>query len=701
MPAEGDLILGVRDLTVGYRHGNGWRDVVRRVSFDIAAGETLGLVGESGSGKSTLALAIMNLLPEEGAVRRGSIHFAGEDLLALGRPEMQRRWGARLALVPQDPMSALNPSIRVGEQMDEMLWQHRGLSGRQARAHTLRHLEAVQLADPERVATSYPHQLSGGMLQRVLIAMAMSLEPLLLVMDEPTSSLDVTTQAAILDLMRNLMRGRRTAVLYITHDLGVVARVSDRVAVLYAGDLMEMAPTGELFRRPLNPYTQGLLDSVPRLGQRKGQALLRAIRGSIPSADNMPEGCIFRPRCPLAIDVCLQDVPLYSVTDGAVDTARYSRCHRWDEIDAGEVSAHQPEPELAADGVSGSVANTDDTAADAVLEVQDVTVSYGPRRRLTRVLRKESADRNAVDGVSLTIRRGRTLGLVGESGSGKTTLARAIVGLTERSDGSIRLLGRPLPPGLKGRDPAVQRMMQIVFQDPEEALNPYHSIGEALCRPVMRLLRMPRHDAMRTVAEMLGAVHLSDDYAARLPGQLSGGEKQRVAIARAFAPHPNLLIADEPVSALDVSVQALVLNLLNELQAETDSSILFISHDLAVVAYVADDIAVLYKGQIVEDGTTDAVLSPPHHPYTGMLLASVPSLDTAIEFETPSHPAPDESSAFWQVPGPPGCRFRVRCPYFMKDLCADRPPPRRMHEETGKHIYCHIPPDELREKEGT
>jgi peptide/nickel transport system ATP-binding protein len=680
MSSTNSPILTVDDLTVAYGQNGHWQNAVRRVSFELGPGQTLGLVGESGSGKSTLALSIMRYLPEGGMVRHGSVHFDGLDLLAQSRSRMERLWGARLALVPQDPISAVNPTIHLGDQMNEMLIRHRGISQREARDHTLRQLEAVQLADPQRVVDSYPHQLSGGMLQRVLIAMAMSLEPLLLVMDEPTSSLDVTTQAAILDLLRELTRGRQTAVLYITHDLGVVARVADDIAVMYAGEFMERAPTAEMFRHPLNPYTQGLLDSVPRLGQRKAQAPLRAIPGSIPSLSDLPEGCIFRPRCPLAIDVCMTDVPFYRA-----DESRRSRCHRWDELAAGEVSARQPEPDIA------SLISPVREEGEPVLRVQDVSVRYERQRRFGGMLRKSQEGVLALDGVSLTISRGRTLGLVGESGSGKTTLARVIVGLTERDSGTIRLLDSDLSPGLRGRNPAVQRMIQIVFQDPEEALNPYHSVGETLRRPMTRLLKMTRSNAVRHVSDLLGAVRLSTDYAARLPGQLSGGEKQRVAIARAFAPQPGLLIADEPVSALDVSVQALVLNLLNELQAETDSSILFISHDLAVVAYVADDIAVIYKGHLVEMGTTDEILTPPHHPYTEELLASVPALDLNAA-AAPPRPADDP---IVDIAGPPGCRYRVRCPRFIDGVCSDGPPPWQMHEETGRHIYCHIPPDEL------
>lgn len=682
-PANGP-VLSIDNLTVAYRHEDTWLEALRHISLEIPAGQTCGLVGESGSGKSTLALAIMRYLPENGAVRQGSIRLAGVDLARLSQREMRRIWGGKVAMVPQDPLSSFNPTLRVGEQVAEILRHHLGLGQNEARQRVLELFELVRLGDPQRVADSYPHEISGGMLQRVLIAMALSTEPPLLLMDEPTSSLDVTTQATMLDLVRELIAGRQTAVLYITHNLGVVAQLCDRVAVLYAGDLVEDAPTRELFRRPLHPYTQGLLDCVPRLGESKSHVQLRPIEGRIPALDDLPGGCIFRSRCPLAIEVCLEHPPLYAAGDG-----RQSRCHRWQEILEGQISAHQPVP-----ATTGAVAPA--AAGEAALQLEDIQVHFSRRRSLLDALASRPALHvKAVDGIDLSVARSRTLGLVGESGSGKTTLARAIVGLTERTHGAIKVGKLSLPPGLKGRSRDMKRLLQIVFQNPEEALNPYLSIGETLQRPVMRLRGESPQQARETVKQLLAAVRLSPDYASRLPGQLSGGEKQRVAIARAFAPNPNVLVADEPVSSLDVSVQASVLTLLGELQAEHASTILFISHDLAVVGYLADDIAVIYLGQLMETGPAGAVFDPPYHPYTEALLSSVPLIDPEgeqkqirLEGEIPS---PSEALT--------GCPFHTRCPRFLGKICVEQVPPWRVDSKTGKRIFCHIPLQELYEKQ--
>jgi peptide/nickel transport system ATP-binding protein len=682
---SGSPLLQIEDLTVAYRHGDAWLEAVRHASLEILPGQTYGLVGESGSGKTTLALAVMRYLPEEGRVRGGAVRFAGRDLLQLSSAEMRRIWGAQIAMVPQDPRTSLNPSIRLGEQIGEILRHHQGLSQAEADDRVLELLQAVRLGDPRRVAAAYPHQLSGGMLQRALTAMAVSTQPLLLVLDEPTSSLDVTTQAAMLDLYRELIAGQsRTALLYISHNLGVVAQICDRVAVMYAGELFEDAASVDLYRKPLHPYTRGLLDCVPRLGDNKAEVNLRPIQGHIPPLDDLPAGCIFRPRCPLAIDICRQYPPLYDAGE-----KRRSRCHRWDEIARNEVSAHQPLPEAA------RVQPARD-GQEAVLEMEDVKVYFSAGRSLLEVLRGEPAEEiKAVDGVSLAVARGQTLGLVGESGSGKTTLARAIVGLVERAGGSIELVDIPLPPGLQGRTPDVLGCLQMVFQNPAEALNPYMSVGETLRRPIMRLRGIARQEADEVVRQLLDDVHLSAGYASRLPGQLSGGQKQRVAIARAFAPNPDLVIADEPVSSLDVSVQAAILNLFNQLQTEYAIGMLFISHDLAVVGYLADVAAVIYLGQLMEVSPVDALFDPPHHPYTEALLSSVPLIDPEGEQE--------RIRLAGEVPSPSqeltGCPFHTRCPRFLGQVCVEETPPWWEDETTGKRIFCHIPPQELLEKQ--
>ena len=676
-----DPVLKINDLSVAYRQGRELLEAVRHVSIEIPQGQVCGLVGESGSGKTTLALAVMRYLPHNGVVRGGEIDFGGHNLLELSSRQMRSQmWGKQMALVPQDPLASLNPSMRLGPQTAEILRQHQALDSKEAQKQVLDLFEGVRLSDPQRVAQSYPHQLSGGMLQRVLIAMAISSEPRLLVMDEPTSSLDVTTEAAILDLLRDLIRGRGTSVLYITHNLAVTAQISDRVVVLYAGEVFEDAPTGDLFRKPLHPYTRGLLDCVPVLGQHKARVELRPIQGRIASLQALPEGCIFRPRCPLAIDVCSEHPPIY-----AAGEERASRCHRWEEIDREEVSAIQP-------GSIKTLLPETRSKTEPILEIKSAKVYFSNRRSFVEALTHQATKAiKAVNGVDLSIFKGRTLGLVGESGSGKTTLARAIVGLEELSEGKIKFLDVSLPPGLKGRSDNILCCLQIVFQNPDEALNPYMSVGETLRRPIIRLQKITQEEAERQVEQLLNEVEISPEYANRLPGELSGGQKQRVAIARAFAPDPELLIADEPVTSLDVSVQASILNLLNQLQAERGNSVLFISHDLATVGYIADDIAVMYLGQLMETSPSRAVFRPPYHPYTEVLLSSIPVIDPEAETsgvklrgEIPT--ASEEIS---------GCPFHTRCPRFLGDICVEKTPPWQVDEKTGKRIFCHIPLNDL------
>jgi peptide/nickel transport system ATP-binding protein len=669
--------LKISDLTVSYRQGNQWLDAVRDVNLVIEPGQIYGLVGESGSGKSTLALAIMRYLSENGLVRQGTIELAGKNLLALNDSELRQVWRKQIKLVPQNPLSSLNPSLRVGEQVAETL--SASLADHEAGVKVVELLSMVHLADPERVAQDYPHQLSGGMQQRVMIAMALSGEPALLILDEPTTNLDVTTEAVILDLLEELIQKRQTAVLFVSHNLNLVARFCDRVAVLYAGELVEDAAVADLYRQPLHPYTQGLLDSAPRLGQSKYQAQLAPISGSIPQLDDLPQGCVFTPRCPLAVEQCTRERPTLDIpVEG-----RQVRCHRWPEILAGTASARQP-TQLAGISKNG-------LAVPVVLDVQEVKKSFPLRRSLGQVLSGQPAPQiKAVDGVSLQARRGKTLGLVGESGSGKSTLARCIIGLIERSDGEMSLLELPLARDLSQRDQKVLRQLQMVFQNPEEALNPYRTVGDTLRRTLTHLASYSQAKADEGVAQLLTAVKLSPAYADRLPSQLSGGEKQRVAIARAFASQPDLLLFDEAVSALDVSVQAAILNLLNELQREQGSAYIFISHDLAVVSYVADEIAVIYLGHLMEVGRTQEVLQPPYHPYTEALLSAIPLAEALgqqsrirLDGEVPS-----------PINIPSGCRFHTRCPRYLGEICMTQEPPWRQGKN-GHRIYCHIPLDEL------
>ncbi|MFC2053683.1 dipeptide ABC transporter ATP-binding protein [Chloroflexota bacterium] len=678
--------LIIEDLTVAYQHGDFLLDAVRDFSLQIAAGQTYGLVGESGSGKTTVAMAVMRYLGDTGVVLGGKIEFDGRDLLSLSTAEMRQVWGAEMSLVPQNPLSSLNPSIRVGEQLSEISRHHQGLDREAARDKTLELFRMVQLPDPQRIADSYPHQISGGMQQRVLIAMALSTTPCLLISDEPTTSLDVTTQASILDRMSELIIDLQSSILYVTHNLGVVAQICDRVAVLYAGELVEDAALEDLFGTPLHPYTQGLLDSVPRLGETKDEVQLGAIPGQIPALGGRPEGCVFEPRCSLAIQICSQRPPIIST-----NTDRKVRCHRWEEIASGSISPREIPKEFKKGGAEISLDQYEHKHSDTILDLRGVEVHFNLQRSIKEVIVTEPVRKvKAVDGVSLSLQRAQTLGLVGESGSGKTTLGRAIVGLVERTDGDIDLFGISLPPALSRRDFKTLRQLQMVFQNPEQALNPYLSIGASLRRPLMRLLKKSRREADQEVANLLNTVQLSPDYAFRMPNQISGGEKQRVAIARAFATNPGLLVADEPVSSLDVSVQASILNLLNELQIEYGSSMLFISHNLAVVGYLADVIAVIYLGKLMEVSRSGDLFKPPYHPYTEALLSAVPIPDPSIQQgrirlkgDVPS-----------PVDTPSGCPFHTRCPRFLGDICVTEKPFWQI-DANGNRIYCHISVEEL------
>jgi peptide/nickel transport system ATP-binding protein len=670
--------LKLDNLSVAYRQGQHWQTALREVSLEVAPGETYGIVGESGSGKSTLALAAMRYLGENGRVTQGSIALAGRNLLTLSARELREVWRHEVKLVPQNPLVSLNPSQRIGRQLEESV----AAAGQtHARAGVLELLASVGLADPERIADRYPHQLSGGQQQRVMIAMALGSEPALLVMDEPTTNLDVTTERAILQLVRELVRERDTAVLYVSHSLGVIAQLCDRVAVLYAGELVEDAPVETLFTNPLHPYTRGLLDSVPTLGQDRARTPLRPIAGSLPKETERAEGCIFAPRCPLATDLTRTVRPPLE----HVDETRQVRCHRWEAIAAGDLDPSQPLQAPHGD------ASTEATTEEVVLELDNVTKHYPLGRSLGDWLARRPPKRvQALAGVGLSLRRQRTLGLVGESGSGKSTLARCVVGLSEADSGELSLFGAALPHALNARDTNTLRRLQMVFQNADEALNPYRTVGSILRRPLVRLGKLKGKKADARVADLLRAVKLDPSYAGRLPAELSGGEKQRVAIARAFATEPDLILFDESVSGLDVSVQAAILNLLRELQRDRDSAYLFISHDLAVVGYLADEVAVMYLGHLMEVGETQAVLRPPYHPYTEALLAAVPALEPQpikpemlLEGEVPS-----------PVDVPHGCPFHTRCPRVLGDICRTQAPPWQT-DERGKRLYCHIPLDEL------
>ncbi len=675
-----NTILEIKNLAISYKINRRWYDAVREFQITVNAGQIYGIVGESGSGKSTVVKAIMRYLGQNGRISNGRILLNGDDLAQYSRRQMRHIWSSQIHMVPQNPFTAMNPSIRVGEQIAEVIRLHSESRGEEIRQRVVNMLEMVRLADPEQISQRYPHELSGGMQQRAVLAMAFSSSPQLLLLDEPTTSLDVTTEAVILDLVRDLIRDTNAGAIYVTHNLGVVAQLCERVTVMYGGEIMEDAPVHELYAHPLHPYTIGLLSCVPRFGQSKRKAALRTIPGRPPTLTKQPSGCIFAVRCPVALDHChTTHPPLEAVGDG-----RTVRCHRWQEITAGELIVEQ--------AYETGLDTLDNLERESLIHIEDLTKHFPVPRGLLDFLRgRPPISVRAVDGVNLAIQKGRTLGLVGESGSGKTTLSRMIVGLTDRTEGSVQMMGVDVKGAARERPKELLSQLQMIFQNPEASLNPYLTVGQALRRPLIKLAGMKRREADDEIKRLLKAVNLDSSYARRYPSELSGGEKQRVAIARAFASNPELIVCDEPVSALDVSVQAAVLNLLARLQDDNDTAYMFISHDLAVVSYLADYIAVMYLGQLFEVGFGYDFGEPPHHPYTEALLSAIPIPD-------PTHKT-EHIRLSQDVPSPrhlpSGCRFHTRCPRKIGAICEQEVPP-WLDDGEGHYIRCHISLEELR-----
>ncbi len=609
------------------------------VDLEIQRGETFAIVGESGCGKSMTALTLMRLLPEQGRVVGGSARLDGTDLLALPEVRMRDVRGGRIAMIFQEPATSLNPVLTVGRQVVEVLERHVGLRGEAARARATTLLDAVGIADSARRLDEYPFQLSGGMKQRVMIALALAAEPELLIADEPTTALDVTIQAQVLEVLARLQRERGMSILLITHDLGVVAGMAHRVAVMYAGQIVESGPRDAFFRTPQHPYARKLFAALPGAGARG--ASLEVIPGQVPSLAGEFRGCRFADRCEEAFERCRIEPPGWT----RVGEGHVVRCHLR-ERGAASVLAARP----AAETRPRSEAD-----APPLLEVRDLKVHFPIRRG---ILKRTVGHVKAVDGVSLSIPAGRTLALVGESGCGKTTVGKSVLQLFRPSSGDVRFGGVELT-RLRGAALRVRRAdFQIVFQDPYASLNPRMRVHDILMEGMTALGVLASRPAREArVLELLDHVGLPADAQWRYPHEFSGGQRQRIAIARALTVNPKLLVCDEPTSALDVSVQAQILNLLKRLQREMGLAYLFITHNLGVVEYLADEVAVMYLGRIVERGTVAEVLGSPGHPYTQALLAAVPRLDgerytVKVEGELPSPVSP-----------PSGCHFHPRCPH--------------------------------------
>ena len=662
MSTDASPTLEVRDLHVAYTVRGIPRPVLRGVSFTIQPGEAFGLVGESGCGKSTTAFAALRYLPRNGAITSGSVLVDGADVTAMSASELRRFRARAASMVYQEPGSALNPTLRIGRQLIEA-FDVLGQSKSQATANAIASLRKVQIADPDSVMARYPHQLSGGMLQRVVIAMALACDPKLLVLDEPTTGLDATVEAEVLDLVRTLRQETGAAILMIAHNLGVIRSMCDRVGVMYAGKIVEQGVVDDLFDAPKHPYTVGLLHSIPRSGMRKSQHALSTIPGTLPPLGADLPTCVFVDRCPLVTDICREVAPEFVDVGGG----HLARCHHSDQITTLE-KIPGPIPEAMSSGTE-------------ILSIVGVSKTF--RQRNGNLI-------PALVGVDLSLADGETLGLVGESGSGKSTLAKAILGVHSADAGSeLTLDHHDLAGTISQRSTDDKRAMQIIFQNPDSALNASWTVRRILARSVRKLTGANRDVADRKVAALADHLRLSPRHLDMKPSQLSGGLKQRVAIARAFAGDPRIVVCDEPTSALDVSVQAAILNLLAELQAEQRTSYLFISHDLGVVRYLADRIAVMYLGRIMEVGETDDVFEGPHHPYTEALLSAVPSIDGEARERIPLHgeiPSPADP--------PSGCVFHPRCHRFIEGVCDVTEPP-MLDAGNGHMMRCHIPADKL------
>ncbi|NVH78032.1 ABC transporter ATP-binding protein [Paraburkholderia sp. JPY432] len=680
--------LTVVGLTVTYRIRGRDREVLQDLSFRVRRGEAYGLVGESGCGKSTVAMATLRYLPRNGKVKAGKIVIAGADVQKLGADALRSMRATTVSMVYQDPGRALNPSLRIARQISEA-FEAAGVAHDEALHRTLEMLQRVRIAAPERVMDSYPHQLSGGMQQRVVIAMALASNPALLILDEPTTGLDATVEAEVLDLVAQLRAEFGTAVLFISHNLAVIGRMCERIGVLYAGKLVEEGATQDVFARPRHPYTVGLLRCLPSAGRSKDRERLDTIAGGLPLPGSVTQGCIYAQRCRLADERCRRDAPPpYRL--GAPHGDQMARCHYHERAIELPRAASSEEPVAAA-------------SFNAAARASSAPVLRA--RNLSKTFHVSGAPLRAVDDVSLELASGETLGLVGESGSGKTTLARLMLGLLAPDAGGVlELDGAPLAARVTRRSDEQLKSLQIVFQNPDSALNRAHSVKRLIGRALARFTALRGPEIDERLATLTDAVRLPERYLDALSRQLSGGLKQRVAIARAFAGEPRVVVCDEPTSSLDVSVQAAILNLLADLQRERGVSYVFISHDLHVVRYVSDRIAVLYLGRLLEIGPAAAVFDGPQHPYTEALLSAVPTL--------PGEGASGEEHRRTRIhltgelPGPgampSGCVFHTRCPRKLGAICEQQDPPfldasGAADSPSAHRIRCHIPVATLRE----
>ncbi len=677
-------ILDIRNLSISFFTRLREIPAVMDFSCTVMPGEAMGLVGESGCGKSTVALGVMQDLGVNGRITGGQLMFKGRDLNTMDDAELRAIRGKEIAMIYQEPMASLNPAMKIGEQLMEVPMIHEGLDRAAAQARALEMIADVKLPDPERIFRAYPHQLSGGQQQRIVIAMALMSKPALLILDEPTTALDVTVEAAVVQLVKDLGRKYGTSMLFISHNLGLVLETCDRICVMYSGEAVETGRIEDVFDQMRHPYTQALFRSIPLPGSDKNAHPLVAIPGNFPLPHERPEGCNFGPRCNYFAEGRCNggDIAMAEIAEG---DRHFSRCLRIDEID------WDAPPEAAQEKFRPP-------PGEVVLELDHLKKYYEVSANAifggdaTRVVK-------ANEDLSFTARAGETLAIVGESGCGKSTFAKVLMGLETATSGTIKLNGREVQDiPIEARNTETVSSVQMVFQNPFDTLNPSMSVGRQIIR-ALEVFGQGASDAARRerMLELLDLVKLPRAFAERMPRQLSGGQKQRVGIARAFAGGAKVVVADEPVSALDVSVQAAVTDLLMEIQRKEATTLLFISHDLSIVRYLSDRVMVMYLGHVVEIGTTDQVFSPPYHPYTEALLSAVPIADTRIE----KRQIVLEGEIPSAVNPPPGCPFQTRCRWKSRvegGLCDRELPPLRQMAD-GHQVKCHLPNAVLAEME--
>ena len=678
-------VLVCKDLCISYYTRAGEIPAVVDFAVTVLPGETIGIVGESGCGKSTVAMAVMQYMGANGGIKSGSITFKGRDLTQLSEHDLRRIRGSEIAMIYQEPFASLNPSLKISTQLMEVPLAHEDISKEEARQRALQMLTDVKLPDPERIMNAYPHQLSGGQQQRVVIAMGLLSNPSLLLLDEPTTALDVTVEAGIVKLVADISKKFGTSQIYISHNLGLILETCDRVFVMYSGEVVEEGTIDSLFTWPRHPYTHGLFACIPLPTADKNAAPLKPIRGQLPLPFERPQGCYYHPRCDhFKPGLCDQEhIAMEHVVDSAPD--HRVRCLRYKEID------HRLE---VADGERKAALEL----GKQVLNVDHMKKYYEVRDSSLRALISGKRIRyvKANEELNFSAREGETVAIVGESGCGKSTFAKVLMGLETGTDGDVLYQGTDLSE-VAVRDRSAEQIgsLQMVFQNPFDTLNPSHSIGGQISRVIKKFgVERDKKKIFDRVMNLLDTVKLPRDFYFRKPRQLSGGQKQRVGIARAFAGNPSMVIADEPVSALDVSVAAAGTEVLMEIQREHRTTLLFISHDLSVVRYLSDRIVVMYLGHILERGTTEQIFAPPYSPYTEALLSAVPIADPEVtkreivlEGNLPSAMNP-----------PKGCPFCTRCPRKIGDICDNEPPPEQV--VVDRHVIkCHIPLDELKKVE--